>query len=193
MRQLFPTPVDDVSVAETYAADARPAPSDRPWVMANMISSVDGAIEVAGVSGGLGGPGDKEVFSAIRGVPDYILVGSGTVIAENYRRPQTSPAQQAVRTARGQRPLPQIVIVSGAFAAGFISFVADLVDRGRLDQVFYDLSLPTGACGVAAATVVAWFHGEKGKQEASVLEWMLLSVIAVIWIAVSAWIVVGQG
>ena len=85
------------------------------------------------------------------------------------------------------------MIVSGAFAAGFISFVADLVDRGRLDQVFYDLSLPTGACGVAAATVIAWFHGEKGKQEASVLEWMLLSVIAVIWIAVSAWIVVGQG
>ncbi len=116
MRQLFPTPVDDVSVAETYAADARPAPDGRPWVMANMISSVDGAIEVAGVSGGLGGPGDKEVFSAIRGVPDYILVGSGTVIAENYRRPQTSPAQQAVRAQRGQRPLPQIVIVTGSLS-----------------------------------------------------------------------------
>jgi hypothetical protein len=82
--------------------------------------------------------------------------------------------------------------VTGAFAAGLISFVSDLVDRGRLDQVFFDLSLPFAACGVGAATVVAWFHGEKGKQEASVFEWLLLGVITVLWIAVSAWIVMAQ-
>jgi hypothetical protein len=91
-----------------------------------------------------------------------------------------------------KRRVPQIVVVTGAFGAGLIGFVSDLVDRNRLDPVFYDLSLPFVACGVAAATVVAWFHGERGSQEASVLEWMLLSVIAVIWIAISAWIVVGQ-
>ncbi len=91
-----------------------------------------------------------------------------------------------------KRRVPQIVVVTGALAVGLISFLSDLVDRGTLDQIFFDLSLPFSACGVAASTVVAWFHGEKGKQQANVLEWILLSVIFVMWVAVSAWIVVGR-
>ena len=90
-----------------------------------------------------------------------------------------------------KRRVPQIVIVSGAAAVGFIQLVAVMVEMGTLGPIFWDLSLPFAVSGVAAATVVAWFHGEKGKQEASVLEWILLSVIAVIWIAISAWMVVG--
>ncbi len=112
MRQLYPVPVDDVPVTETYASYSRPAPAGRPWVLANMIASIDGAIDVDGVSGGLGGPADKAVFSAIRSVADHILVGAGTVIAENYRRPQTSAEQQRIRRDRGQQPFPQIVIAS---------------------------------------------------------------------------------
>jgi serine/threonine-protein kinase len=95
--------------------------------------------------------------------------------------------QQLIR-----RRVPQIVLVAGAAAMGFIGIVSDLVDRGTLGQIFWDLSLPFAICGVAASTVVAWFHGEKGRQEASVLEWILLGVIAVIWIAISAWMVVGR-
>jgi serine/threonine protein kinase len=91
-----------------------------------------------------------------------------------------------------KRRVPQIFIGAVGAAAVFLGFVADLVDRGRLDQVFFDLSLPLSACGIAAATVVAWFHGEQGKQEASVLEWILLSVIGAIGVAVSIWIVVGR-
>jgi riboflavin-specific deaminase-like protein len=116
MQQLFPTPVDDVDALEVYSADVRPAPADRPWVMMNMISSADGGISVDGVSGGLGGPADKAVFTAIRGVADVILVASGTVLAENYRKPQTPAHVQAMRTARGQRPLPELAIVTGSLS-----------------------------------------------------------------------------
>jgi serine/threonine-protein kinase len=91
-----------------------------------------------------------------------------------------------------RRRVPQIVIVSGAAAVGFIQLVAVLVEMGTIGAIFWDLSLPFAVCGVAASTVIAWFHGEKGKQETSVLEWILLSVIAVVWIAVSAWMVVGR-
>jgi serine/threonine protein kinase len=128
------------------------------------------AADAARILGGGGGDGPRPAVST----------GSGSI-------EEPADIQQVVK-----RRVPQIIFVTGAFAAGLVSFVSDLVDRGRLDQVFFDLSLPFAACGVAAATVVAWFHGEKGKQEASVLEWMLLSVVAVIWIAISAWIVVGQ-
>ena len=116
MEQLFPSPVEDVDPADLYASDLRQSDRDRPWVFANMISSLDGAIAVDGVSGGLGGPADKRVFSAIRSVADVIMVGAGTVIAENYRRPQTPPEVQEARLARGQTALPRIAIVSGSLS-----------------------------------------------------------------------------
>ena len=116
MEQLFPSPVEDVDPADLYASDLRQSDSDRPWVFANMISSLDGAIAVDGVSGGLGGPADKRVFSAIRSVADVIMVGAGTVIAEDYRRPQTPPEVQEARLARGQTALPRIAIVSGSLS-----------------------------------------------------------------------------
>ena len=114
MQQLFPQPVDDVDPIALYAADDRPPHAERPWVMLNMIASADGGISLDGVSGGLGGPADKAVFTAIRGVADVILVASGTVLAENYRRPQTPAAVQEQRTARGQAPIPELAIVTGS-------------------------------------------------------------------------------
>jgi len=81
VRLLFPNPADDVDVAALYRGAERPR---SPWVLVNMISTVDGATAVGGKSGGLGGPADKKVFAAVRSVADVILVGAGTVRAENY-------------------------------------------------------------------------------------------------------------
>jgi riboflavin-specific deaminase-like protein len=113
MRQLLPVPIDEVDPDDLYAADARPRPVDRPWVLTNMIASVDGAASVEGVSARLGGPADRAVFGALRAVPDVILVGAGTVRAEHYGPPRTPEAQQARRRARGQEPFPRIAVVSG--------------------------------------------------------------------------------
>jgi riboflavin-specific deaminase-like protein len=114
MDQIFPSPVDNIDTVAAYASDDRPRPEGRPWVMCNMISSVDGGIALNGVSGGLGGPADKDVFRAIRAVADVIIVGAGTAVAENYRRPQTPVDIQAARTDRGQSALPRIAIVSNS-------------------------------------------------------------------------------
>ncbi len=116
MEQIFPSPVDDVDPRTLLESEKRPAHAKRPWLMCNMISSVDGAISVDGVSGALGGPGDRAIFSAIRALADVIVVASGTVIAENYRKPQTAPDIQQVRIARGQAALPRIAIVSSSLA-----------------------------------------------------------------------------
>ena len=104
MRQLLPEAIDDVDPVAAYAADARPAPHGRPWVLVNMISSVDGATAVEGVSGPLGGPADKAVFGAIRGVADAIVVGAGTVRAEGYGRPRR----------HGDRPPPRLAVVTAS-------------------------------------------------------------------------------
>lgn len=113
MRQLLPETREDIDVVRAYASDERPQPAGRPWVLANMVASLDGAASLDGRSGGLGGPGDRAAFRAIRAVADVILVGAGTVRAESYRPARAEEAVQAARIARGQHPIPRLAIVSG--------------------------------------------------------------------------------
>lgn len=95
-----------------YAADDRPAPAHRPWVLVNMVASADGATAVDGRSGALGGSADRAAFSAIRAVADVILVAAGTARAEGYGPPRTPPALQSLRAARGQSAKPRIALVT---------------------------------------------------------------------------------
>lgn len=111
VRQLLPEPAE-IDPAAAHAAAQRPAPPGRPWVLVNMVASLCGATAVDGVSGGLGGPADKVVFSAIRAVADVILVAAGTARAESYGPPRTPPERRAERTARGQTPYPRLALVT---------------------------------------------------------------------------------
>ena len=63
-----------------------------------MIASADGGTAWKGVSGSLGGPGDKQVFVAIRSLADVVLVAAGTVRAEHYG-PSTVPIAVVTRSA----------------------------------------------------------------------------------------------
>ncbi|HEY2557904.1 MAG TPA: dihydrofolate reductase family protein [Diaminobutyricibacter sp.] len=96
MRQLFPHVVDPVDPADVY--DDLPVVEGRPSVRLNMISSLDGATTVNGVSGGLGSLGDKRVFAVLRSLTDVVLVAAGTVRAEHYG-PSTVPIAVVTRTA----------------------------------------------------------------------------------------------
>ncbi len=93
------------------AAEARGA-ADRPWVYTNMIASADGGTAVAGLSGELGGPGDKAMFAALRSVADVILVGAATVREEQYRPSNPRASTVEARLARGQTARPAIAVVT---------------------------------------------------------------------------------
>ncbi len=112
MRRLWPEPGEVDDVAGLVAAEARPSPPDRPWLLVNMVSSLDGAITIGERSGGLGGPADKAVFSALRAVADVVMAGAGTVRAEGYGPARPTAAARAARAARGQAEVPQIAVVS---------------------------------------------------------------------------------
>lgn len=114
MRQLLPTPVDDVDPLDLYLADARPAPAGRPWLMCNMIASADGATALGGLSGDLGGAADKAVFRAVRASCDWVLVASGTAVAEAYRVPGSSPEVAARRRDLGRADAPRLAIVTAS-------------------------------------------------------------------------------
>jgi riboflavin biosynthesis pyrimidine reductase len=87
-------------------------PSDR-HLRVNFVATLDGAIEVGGLSGPLGGPADRQTFMAMRAVADVVLVGSGTATAENYGPVRLEAGAQARRRARGQPDRPRLAVVSG--------------------------------------------------------------------------------
>ena len=141
MRELWPRPDDDVAIERRLADEERPAPAGRPWVLVNMIASIDGATAVDGVSGQLGGDGDARVFRAVRALPDVIVVGAATVRAERYGPARPSAAVRAERTGRGQAPVPRIAVVTRSgdldpelaadrSALDLAWVLADLADRG---------------------------------------------------------------
>lgn len=111
LHRLLPPPIIEVDPDAAYRADRHPV-AGRPWLMMNMISSLDGAVEVDGVSGPLGGPGDREIFGAIRSIPDIIMAGATTVAAERYNPPSTSVSARVRRLANGAWPTARIAVVS---------------------------------------------------------------------------------
>ena len=116
MDQIFPGFVKDADLAEVFTATTiaqRDHGRSRPWLMANMIMSADGAFAKEGRSGGLAGPGDKAMFQLLRKYADVILVGAGTARKERYKRPSSDEETATARKARGQDPVPRLAMVSG--------------------------------------------------------------------------------
>ena len=109
MRALLPQPtdqVDDQFLLERYSSE------QRPFVRFNFVSSIDGSSQADGLSGGLGSPGDRRVFSLLRRLADVILVGAGTVRAEGYEGQLLSEADMAWRIERELPPQPVLALIS---------------------------------------------------------------------------------
>jgi riboflavin biosynthesis pyrimidine reductase len=87
---------------------------DAPILRVNFVSSIDGAVTVDGVSGGLSGPGDKLIFGVLRMVCDALVVAAGTVRAERYDGLRLGPRARAWRRSHGLSEFPVMVVVSGA-------------------------------------------------------------------------------
>ncbi|HEY3700746.1 MAG TPA: pyrimidine reductase family protein [Acidimicrobiales bacterium] len=108
MRRLLPDPTDDVDLDEAYAL---PGPG-RLHVRANFVSSVDGAAEVGGRSGGLSSDADHRLFSVLRGLCDVVLVGAGTVRHERYGPARPSTERRAWRQQHGLTAVPPLAVVT---------------------------------------------------------------------------------
>jgi riboflavin-specific deaminase-like protein len=108
---------DSVSASELverldFAARAPEAPL-RPYVILNMVSTVDGRASIGGRSGAIGGRADRVLFHALRAGVDGVMAGAGTVRVERYGRIIASEAGRAGRLRRGLSEEPLACIVSG--------------------------------------------------------------------------------
>ena len=176
MRQLLPSEAE-VDAVEAYGADDRRRSDRRPWVLANMVTSTDGAAHLDGRSAGLGGAADREVFHAIRGVADVIVAAAGTVRAEGYRPPrEPDDGVAAGRRARGQRDRPRLAVVTRRMDLDpslalfgdpdqrplvFTGSAADPARRAAIEAVADVVERPDDSGGVDLAAMVDWLgaHG----------------------------------
>lgn len=85
---------------------------DRPWMMFNMVASVDGATAVEGSATPLNDPDDKALFHALRTLPDMILVGAETVRAEDYGPARLDDDEIARRREKALDDLPRLVVAT---------------------------------------------------------------------------------
>lgn len=177
MRQLLPGYVPDVDPTAAYASDDRLPPPDRPWLMVNMIATLDGATALDGVSGALGAPADKEVFNALRSMADVILVAAGTVRAEGYGPPRLSEDHRRERIARGQEATPRLAILTASldldaktplFTEAETTPIVLTVEnappgpRAALDAVAQIVTI--GVASVDLAAALAWLSTEIGAR-----------------------------
>ncbi|WP_225808248.1 pyrimidine reductase family protein [Streptomyces spinosus] len=110
------------SLAELAAAYAYPEPSPgapRPWLRANMVSSLDGAAQHEGRSQPISSATDMRIFGTLRALADVVVVGAETVRQEGYRPTRVRDEFAAARAAAGQTPVPAIAIVTASVELDF--------------------------------------------------------------------------
>lgn len=112
--RLYPRPGQSTPDAITSGLDlGSRAPSGRPYLVLNMVSSLDGKAAVHGNTRDLSSPADRLVFHGLRTQADAILVGAGTARAERYGRATKNEELRSRREEEGLDPEPLTVIVSG--------------------------------------------------------------------------------
>ncbi len=78
----------------------------------NFVVTLDGAVEVGGNSGSLGGDADLELFATLRALADVVVIGAGTARSEDYGPAWLTEARRERRAGRGQVPLPTMAVVT---------------------------------------------------------------------------------
>jgi riboflavin-specific deaminase-like protein len=114
VRRLHPDPgpttveeqIHDLRLAER-------AHADRPWVVVNFVTTLDGRATIAGRAGPIGSATDTEMLEGLRTQVDAVMIGAGTMRVERYGRMVSDPQRRAWRERIGLAHDPLAVLVSG--------------------------------------------------------------------------------
>jgi riboflavin-specific deaminase-like protein len=113
LRRLHPEPGElTPEEATTGLRFADLAPPDRPYLVLNMVSTLDGRIAIDGRSGAIGNDADRELFHGLRTQADAVMVGAGTIRTERYGRMVRKPERREKRVAEGLAADPLAIVVS---------------------------------------------------------------------------------
>jgi riboflavin-specific deaminase-like protein len=113
LERLLPDP-GSVDPAEAYA-DLRlgeRARADRPYVIANMVATVDGRATLGGRTETISSATDRELFLGLRTQVDAVMAGPATIGLERYGPLVRSPERRSLRRTAGLDEVPLAVTVT---------------------------------------------------------------------------------
>ena len=114
LRRLHPDPAELTAEEATSGLRlADLAPADRPYLVLNMVVTLDGRVAIGGRSGPIGNEADRELFHGLRTQADAVMAGAGTVRTERYGRIVKSDELRERRRREGLAPDPVACVVSG--------------------------------------------------------------------------------
>ena len=102
---------DPVDVLQMVFSESRPL-KGRPWVMLNIVESIDGATAIDGGASGLNDADDRQLFLALRAVADIVMNGAETIRAENLGPVKLSQDMKRHRLEAGMQDPPTMVVLS---------------------------------------------------------------------------------
>lgn len=113
LQRLFPDPAEvDAEDLHARLDLGSHAPPKRPYLVLNMVSSLDGRATRDGTTRELGAEVDQRLFHLLRTQADAIMAGAGTVRVERYGRPVRSDELTERRVAASLDPNPPLVVIS---------------------------------------------------------------------------------
>jgi riboflavin-specific deaminase-like protein len=88
------------------------APAGRPYLVLNMVSTLDGKATIDWRTKGLSTELDRRLFHLLRTQVDAVMIGAGTARIERYGRIAKSDELRERRVSEGLAPEPLAVVVS---------------------------------------------------------------------------------
>jgi len=168
VRRLFPD-AGETTVAEQLAElDLKPlAHPDRPYLILNFATTLDGRAAISGKSGAIGSDTDTEMLQRLRTRVDAVMIGAGTMRAERYGRIVSDPQLRAYRERTGLAHDPLAVLVSNRLE---LPWDAGLFTDGGGRVVVFTASDQEPPDTTTPVTIVR--HPE-GVELDRALEWLL--------------------
>jgi riboflavin-specific deaminase-like protein len=139
---------------------------DRPYVVVNFVTTLDGRAAIGGRSGPLGSETDTEMLQRLRTRVDAVMIGAGTMRAERYGRIVSDPDYRAYREQTGLAPDPLGVLVSNRLE---LPWDAPLFTDGGGEVVIFTASEAEPPRTATPVTVVRHPDGVELDQA---LEWL---------------------
>lgn len=113
LRRLLPDQAETTVAEQVAELDLKDlAHPDRPYLILNFATTLDGRAAIDGRSGLIGSRTDAEMLQRLRTRFDAVMIGAGTMRAERYGRMVSDPDFRAYRERIGLAHDPLGVIVS---------------------------------------------------------------------------------
>ena len=109
--KLFPEPTARLAAEDVYSNISFSMREARPYVIINMVSSLDGKAASDGKASQIGSSTDRTLMRTLRAHADAVMVGAGTLRAEKLRLDVPEDLSQE-RELRGLKPQPLAVVAT---------------------------------------------------------------------------------